>query len=138
MTDPTTASNRRNCCVEHCVEHCSTRDRELKRIINRCHGNSLHLKSFINACPSCSVCSSIHSSIDCRTCSSIVYRNNVDKISNISCASLGGLYSRKLQVEDVKKCDFTENFTLFVGKFVNEILLSEVAIIWLLYFVFAH
>jgi len=134
MTDPTTASNRRN----RCVEHCSTRDRELKRIINRCHGNSLHLKSFINACPSCSVCSSIHSSIDCRICSSIVCDTKSVDVPNISCASLGGLYSRKLQVEEVKKGDFTESFTLFVGKFVNEILLSEVAIIWLLYFVFAH
>jgi hypothetical protein len=120
------------------VEHCSTRGRELKRIINRCHGNYDHLKSFINGCPSCSACSSIHSSIDCSICYSIVCDTKSVDVPNTSCASLGHLYNRKLQVKDVKNSDFTEDFTLFVGKFINEVLLSEVAIIWLLYFVFAH
>jgi hypothetical protein len=117
-----------------CVEHCSTRGRELKRIINRAHGNSDHLKPFIkddlyNPYVVCLNKDNVLSNVD-------VYKRN--DIPNVSCAMLGGLYCRNSKDEGVKKSYFTENFMLFVNQFVTEVVLSEVAIIWLLYFIFAH
>jgi hypothetical protein len=109
-----------------CVEHCSTRNGELKRIINRAHGNSSHLSP--------SLTNHVSHNADDRCYITNDKRMFGDGLPNTSCASLGDLYMRNIKVEDVKKVDFT----LRLNEFIQTVVLSEVTIIWILYFIFAH
>jgi hypothetical protein len=121
---------------DRCVEHCSTRGGELKRIINRCHVNFPNSQSFIDDRNVSLIDSLDDSSIDYRICSSIDCDTKSVDVPNVSCASLGSLYVRNATSKSVKKHSFTEKIALFTSLFVNQVILSEVLIVWMLYYVF--
>jgi hypothetical protein len=133
MAESSSISNEK----DNAVEHCSTGNRQLKRIINRCHVNPIPHQSFVDLNDVSYSDYLNDSSIDYRICSSIGCVTKSVDVPNVSCASLGSLYVRNLTSEGIKKHSFTEKIALFASLFVNQVILSEVLIVWMLYYVFS-
>lgn len=97
------------------VEHCSTKS-ELKRIINRCHGNALHLSHLSNELNNYPY--HIH--------------NNTESCYCYKCLRKSEEY---LQIKKQKLISKTEQFLAFFSFLLSNLVLSDVLFVWVAWFV---